>query len=430
MISEIINFFRRGWIVNYYGPYSALLLSLIFTPFLIIILGLEEWAPIGIVNLLTPSIYIILYGLNISASREFINILLKNNKSQAVVSFFWQSLVKITFRNLIFFIFILLLLIFYFSNIKDSNFFERYTIISILISFILVFKVYEVFFSACLNGLKDFFYLNTILSISSIIKWIIGFLITYYISNKVETFLFIFLITTIFTSVILNLRISFFIKKIKYLKNERDSIYTNELYKNIGIVTVLLTIYQQIDKLILVSGVSEKTIGYYSLAFMFAIAIPQIVNPMLGFFAPSLNQYVQTEKITQLNQLYKKIFFINFIILSFLSIFLFFFGDIILYLWLRNANISIEVFKFLKPLILVFFAFGFLIHAHNYLVAIKKIIFMKNAFLLNSLFTMIIGSIIIFNKNLMFFLYFFGLSFLFLAFIINFYVFNYIKSSN
>ena len=102
----------------------------------------------------------------------------------------------------------------------------------------------------------------------------------------------------------------------------------------------------------------------------------------------------------------------------------------ILYLWLRNENISIEVFKFLKPLVLVFFSFGFLIHAHNYLVAIKKIIFMKNAFILNSLFTMVIGSIIIFNKNLMFFLYFFGLSFLFLAFIINFYVFNYIKSSN
>ena len=74
--------FKKGQLyVNYLGPFSALLGSLIATPILISNLGLKEWSLFALVNILLPLVSLVLYGSDENGRRLMINIFIGNNKT-------------------------------------------------------------------------------------------------------------------------------------------------------------------------------------------------------------------------------------------------------------------------------------------------------------------------------------------------------------
>ena len=76
--------------VNYLGPLSALLGNLIATPILISNLGLKEWSLFGLINILLPLVYLLLFGSGEFVKRLMINIFLGNEKTRESIHMFYK----------------------------------------------------------------------------------------------------------------------------------------------------------------------------------------------------------------------------------------------------------------------------------------------------------------------------------------------------
>ena len=88
--------------VNYIGPASTIILNIIFTPLLINFYGLDNWTIIGLIFLLQPICYLVLFGSNNFINREIINIF-NLNKSSEILSLFNQIEKKLYLKSIIFF---------------------------------------------------------------------------------------------------------------------------------------------------------------------------------------------------------------------------------------------------------------------------------------------------------------------------------------
>ena len=93
---------KLRFLVNYIGPFSSIFCILLFTPFYLKYFGAEDWSVIGLISLLIPFSYIVLFGSGNLITREVIRI--ENNFEKNETVQFFISRKKLFLRSIFFLI--------------------------------------------------------------------------------------------------------------------------------------------------------------------------------------------------------------------------------------------------------------------------------------------------------------------------------------
>ena len=384
--------------VNYIGPASTIILNIIFTPLLINFYGLDNWTIIGLIFLLQPICYLVLFGTNNFINREIINIF-NLNKSSEILSLFNQIEKKLYLKSIIFFLILLIFLLI----LSEIQYIEYAKFSLIVLVLIITLKIFEIFFSATLNGLKDHLILNLLLTFSSILKWALGYFIILFWNLSINYFLLIFLLMTFITLLMLKIRVKFFFYGIS---REVKYIYTNKKFLNdIAKTAIFILLIFQFDKFIIIFSESKKQLGSFSLAFMVASSLPQLITPMLSYFAPILNELNELNESLKHSKLNLKLILYNIFFSTTCGITILFFGERLLTFWLGDPDLSKNVHKYLIPLSLIYLNYNLLIQMQNYFTSTKNLSRFKIILIYISILLLILLIICKIYLTFLFFLY-------------------------
>ena len=117
-------------------------------------------------------------------------------------------------------------------------------------------------------------------------------------------------------------------------------------------ISIAVTILTQLDKIILSKLLSLTLFGYYTLAFTIANNISQLVGPFSSALFPKFSQMIITSKDDEISSLYHKACqLVSIIVLPVASILILFSKDIIS-LWLSNADVVENTHLLLSLLII------------------------------------------------------------------------------
>ena len=386
---------------NYLGPHTSLILSFLITPLLIFNYSIEDWSYFGMFTLLQTISTLLIYGKEHTINREATKLLIKtsNSASSAKKVLEIESSIYLKFIFLTIILFILLNIIF--SNERNiNNFLPLLFLISVNVSL----KLFEILYTKFLNGLKEHIYLNSILSIMSVLKWggvlIIADVIN---ANIFYCFLWIALIS-VFMIVLLRVKANkyvqfiFDIKQIFKLKKFNFSNHNSNIFFSI-------ILFSQVDKLPLISNLSREQISIYSLAIISASLLKIFSIPLINFYKPNYNENFIINIKGKLNYFIRSsiyLFFFN----IFIFLILFFFINEFLEIWLGNTVYISEIVIFFKPLLAGFFFYVCLMTIRDYLNATGELIILKNLIYFSLVIFFLISFLILINKiNLITFLY-------------------------
>ena len=346
MIKEAL---KKGQLyINYLGPSSAMLGSIVATPVLISNLGIKEWSLFALINILLPVIYFILFGSNQIARRLMVNINLSNHKTKESIEIFYKNEIKIFVRFVGSIIFLFFLLVKFNSDSYQS--FQKVELTFFLISIAVLIKIYEIYYMDTLNGLKQHYKLNISTFVITIIKWCIVIYLSFINEININ---YIILATIIFSLLLITLQrffiINIFNKKIQNLKSQISQIASEYKGNNFGIIIILFMILQQFDKILVFGILDPLSISYFGIAFMLSSIVPFIISPFIGYLTPEI--YMSVEKDIKS----RKKYFLQIIIAQFAALFvpliiINLYLDTILNYWLGSNVNSYEVSFFLIPI--------------------------------------------------------------------------------
>jgi len=410
MIKEAL---KKGELyINYLGPTSAALGSLISTPILISNLGLKEWSLFALINILLPLVYFILFGTSQIIRRLMINVILNNNKALESINKFYEFEKKIIFRFFPAVIFLSSLLIFF--NLENYQSFISAKFSLILVSIGVVVKIFEIYYDATLNGLKLHFKLNLSTSIVTIFKWTA---IVYLSFNK-EIGINIILFIVIFFSLILLCIQRILIRKVifeikpKLISKKNKILQLKET--DFGVVVLLIMLIQQFDKVLVFGFLEPLSLSYFGIAYMLSSIIPLAISPLLSYFTPEIYHSVEMN-IQSRKKYFSKLVFIQFILLfiplAILNVCL----DEVLKIWLGDTINSKDILYFLIPMSLSALSISLLNSLNVLFIGENKINYLKKPLFILLLFLILLTTgLYLQTFTVIFHLYFWSISLLIL----------------
>ncbi len=400
--------------INYLGPSSALVGSLIATPILISNLGLEEWSLFALINILLPVVYFVLFGSSQIVRRLMINVILSNNKAKESINMFYKNEKKIFFRFVPALIFLSILLIVFNSRNYHSSIMVELSLA--LVSIAVLVKVFEFYYDSALNGLKQHYKLHLSTFIITTCKWIAIIYLSFKNEININTILF----TVIIFSVLLLLIQRTFIVNIsnkiqKKLINQSKNIISEFKEEDFGLVILLFILIQQFDK-VLVFGILEPVfLSYFGIAFMLSSIVPLIMSPLIGYLTPEIYHFIEVNSKNRKKYFSKLI--INQLIFLFVPLVIInIYLEQILNLWLgKNVN-SFDILPFLIPLSLSALSISLLNSLQILFIGENKITYIKKPLLL-MLFAFILLTTVLYLQIItsVVYLYFWSISLFFLT---------------
>lgn len=400
--------------INYLGPLSALVGSVIATPILISNLGLEEWSLFALINIMLPVVYFVLFGSSQIVRRLMINIILSNNKAKESINMFYKHEKLIFFRFIPSLIFLSILLILFNSGNYHSSIMVELSLV--LVSIAVLIKIFEFYYDSVLNGLKQHYKLHLSTFIITTCKW----LIIIYLSSIKEIDINTILFTVIIFSILLLLVQRKFIVNIsdeiqKKLVNQNKNIISEFKENDFGIVILLFMSLQQFDK-VLVFGILEPlSLSYFGIAFMLSSIVPLIMSPMIGYLTPEIYQSVEVNSKDR-KKYFSKLINIQLVFLFFPLVIINFYLEQILNIWLgKNIN-SFDVLSFLIPLSLSALSISLLNSLKILFIGENKITYIKKP-LVVMFFVFILLTALLYLQilNTIVYLYFWSISLFFLT---------------
>ena len=255
--------FKKGQLyVNYLGPFSALLGSLIATPILISNLGLKEWSLFALVNILLPLVSLVLYGSDENGRRLMINIFLGNNKTFESINLFYKNeqkiFIKFIFATLILFTILILFNSYNYPSVKEIK------LTFFLISLAVFINLFVFYYAVLLNGLKQHYKLQINSFVITVFKWSTIIYVSFQNTIHINTFLIIIIIFS--CSLILFQRIfllNIFKIKLKQFKDQNKEKVRNLNEKNFGITIFLFLILQQFHTILTFGILEPISISYF-----------------------------------------------------------------------------------------------------------------------------------------------------------------------
>ena len=338
---------------NYLGSAWVALVSFIFVPGYIKLLGMESYSVICLFTVLQVGLNIVSYTMSPLLNRE---LALYTSKARDSITSgnLVRSIEIIT--ALISFIFFLLVLIS--SDYLASNWLnieslpkdivsETITLGSILI----IMRIFESLYNSALIGLQKQVHLNIILFIGYAIKNI-GVFAALHISPTLRCFCiwqissyFIMLLTE---AIIIYKSISASILKSRFSPKELINIKTFASTSFLNGFIYLLS--SQLDKFILPKFIPLRYFGYFSVSYSVVMVVNMFITPLTQAFIPRIitlktqcNESEASNKFHQCAQLIS--IFSTTAILS-----LYFFGNHLLYFWNNDIDLTNNLFPIVKLL--------------------------------------------------------------------------------
>jgi len=407
--------FKKGQLyINYLGPFSSVLGSIVATPVLISNLGLTDWSLFALVNILLPLVYLVLFGSDENARRLMINVFLGNNKTFESIKLFYKNEKKIFIK------FICSILIFStILTILNSHNYPEYKEIRLtffLISVAVFINLFGFYYSELLNGLKQHYRLHVTGFIITVFKWSTIIYVSFQNNTSINTFLIIIIL---FSFLLIFFQRIFllvtFKKKLEHVKYQNIKVIKYKFHqKDFGITIFLFLILQQFHKILTFGILDPISISYFGIAFMLSASIPLIISPILGYLIPEIYEQVEKNSINR-KKLFFKLLFTQFITLVIFFIVVNFYLDKIIYIWLgSNIDVS-EISSFLIPLSIIALSISIFNSLKIFFIAENKITVLKNKLIFIFYFFVIL-TIGVYKKyvTIEIYLYFYSISMLLL----------------
>ena len=373
--------FKKGQLyVNYLGPSSALMGNLIATPILILNLGLKEWSLFALINILLPLVYLILFGSGEIVSRLMINVFLGNEKTKKSINIFYKYEQKIFIRFVIAIVFLSLTLILFNSNNYQS--YKTIELSFLLVSIAVFIKIFELYYSGILNGLKQHYKLHLYAFIITISKWAIIIYLSFLNEININILLLALIIFSCFLLFIQRILIlNVFKQKQNQLTNQNKKVFLEFNENNFGMVIFLILLLQQFHYVLVFGILDPLTLSYFGIAFMISGAIPLIISPFIGYLTPEIYETVEVRSRDRKKK-FSRLIVTQFIILLTILIIVNLFLEQILALWLgKNIN-SFEISKYLIPLSINAFSISLFNSLKIFFIAENEVTFMKKPLVL------------------------------------------------
>ena len=386
----IINFsLFKNIFYNYLGPYSSILISLIFTPKLISLLGFEIWSVIGATFLFQTLIYLFLLGDNNYISKISINILLKNQYCHSA----FQRIKISEKKNFLKFLFSLILFYFFYFLIfpNDKNLFNSK---ALLFSLIVSCRLIEIFYLSFFQGIKKFKFIAISLIIVSFFKWVLLIIILTYMKLGINFSLIWIAAVLLFQLTIYKL---YFEKSINVNSKIQNQSQLEKKDHNIVVFIIFFILLQQLDKIIPFTGLDEASLSNFSLAIMIVSAIPVISIPLLNFFLPFQNEYEAHNLEYKNNFLFNKILSTLVLLTAFLIITYYFAGNLFLKVWIGSQTNINELKSFINATILGFSMISIITAIQNFLISKNLITIAKHSITICSAFAIMLTIFLIQN---------------------------------
>lgn len=341
--------FKKGQLyINYLGPVSALIGSIVATPILISNIGINQWSLFALINILLPIIYFILFGSNQIIRRIMINLSLNNDRAQVSIDLFYKHEKKIILRFFPATIILSCLLIYLNSNSYQT--FKSIQLSFFLISIAVLIKIFEIFYNDALNGLKQHYKLNLTTFFVTLFKWITIICLSFYSEVNINILI---LLVVIFSLILLTIQRIFILnlfKKIKNdFKNQINQINVEFKENNFGFIIILFLLLQQFDKVLVFGILDPLSLSHFGIAFMLSSVVPFLISPIMSYLTPEI--YESSEKnLKNRKKNFSRLIILQFFVLILPIILVNFYLDDILNFWLGNTINSDEISFFLIPL--------------------------------------------------------------------------------
>lgn len=319
------------------------LMSIVFVPVYISILGFESYGLIGIFTLLQAWLTLLDLGTVPTINREMarytsgeytIKAILNLLKSIEILTIAISALIVIGF--------------FLFSNFVANNWIQSSIHSSIIsktlkiMSVIVALKFFEGIYKSVLVGLQRQVILNVVLGLMATFRGFGAVIVLKFLTSSIEAFFIWQLLASILTTLIL----CFLVYK-SLASNFFSGSFSIEILRSIqkfaaGVmgVTVIAMIITQTDKLILSKILSLEEFGHYSLLVVFSGVLGSLYSPIQQALIPRLN-YLYAQNCT--NSL---LYYYHFgaqlvtILIGGMSIVLFFNSRFILFYWTHDILLA------------------------------------------------------------------------------------------
>ena len=322
---------------------ASVLITLISLPFILKYLGVADYSWIGIYTTIVSAMYIFDFGLTSLITKEISQKYSSSieNKKSIIAS---QELVYLTLGLFIF-------LLIYFSSdwlmahwLFQTSSTENPKNILELIAFAILAQWPHSFYTGALFGLKQQMISNYSQLCITVIKNL-GLILLFQFFNPSIALFFYWNIAISILTIILQ---KFFIyRKVQFLNPIRyfSLKYLNQLKKlavGISIISFFGFIYSDVNNFLLTRWLNKTDFGYYSILYniliafiMYCATIKSALFPYISTVAISSNKNIQSNYLNHYQ-------IISFSLIP-LSIFLFYFRNEILTIWLHDKDLTLKL---------------------------------------------------------------------------------------
>jgi len=347
---------KKNVLANFLGKIWLALLSLIFVPIYISILGIEAYGIIGFYIVLQSLFQILDLGLGRSLNREISLNAKKPDNFQYIHNAVWT--LEMVYWSISIFIVVLFLFIspLLANNWINSKVFSNDELgqIVLFIGVLIAARWPVSFYKSGLMGLQEQVLINSIDIVTSTMQGVVGVLIIWKISPSIQAFLLWQIVSSglILIAYVIAL-------KSKLPKSIQPGEFDYKIIKKLsrflaGVsgTTILAILIMQIDKIVLGKMLPLDIFGYYMVAVMISSKLLLFVAPFSTACFPQFVEYVGNGNSDKLVALYHKS--CQFVAVAILPIafFISIYSYEVLLLWTGDVTLS-ERIGFTLPVLIL-----------------------------------------------------------------------------
>lgn len=301
---------RKNIVANFFGSAWQTLVSLIFIPFYIKILGIESWGLIGFFFTLQGVFGLLDLGLSATLNREMARLSALPGKEREMRNLV-RTLEIIYWCVAAFAAIVVLILSQYIANNWVNPGLLSLASVEqscVMMGFVIALQMPSGFYSGGLMGLQEQVLVNTINAVVATLRAAGAILVLWLVSPTVQAYFVWQFIVAIFSVT----AFSYFLWRKLPRTGEGAVFHKGILFgvwkftAGMSGVSVLAVILTQIDKVILSKMISLEAFGYYTLATMVSLSLARLFTPVFYSIYPKFTQLVALEDMTSLIRVYHK----------------------------------------------------------------------------------------------------------------------------
>jgi O-antigen/teichoic acid export membrane protein len=356
MINTKISLLNNS-IANYFERALVIVLTFFITPLYFSHLGHEQFGLFGFYQVIYAILALLEFGMNPALGRQVS--LAKGSGKYAELYRVIKSFEKI------FLLLSIVLFIFAFKDFLSSEWINSKNLEHNYISNCIVYmgliisvNFYSSLYISGLSNWEDQVFLNIIKSVSTLLKFLGGYMLIAYIANSIIYFFMFQLLISILEMIFLILRfkrvlpISRFQKSIFYF-NFQTVKKLMPFALSISYLSILWIIVIQADKIVLSKILTLTEFGYLTLIFLLTKTINEISTPIAKAIRPRLTYYYGQNNLNEFIKLYSNSSQYVTLLAFSLGVIMGLFSKEIIYIWTRDEALSLWASD-----ILIWFALG------------------------------------------------------------------------